>query len=186
MDGKLTFILGGTRSGKSQLAVELASQRAENVLFVATAEPGDDEMRRRIGDHRRSRPPNWRTLEAPLGVGPALTRAFRSEGAVIVDCLSLLVSNILVQSCSPTPPGDMDVARAEKSVTTEMQQLLEATARLNASFIVVSNEVGMGLVPDNPLGRIYRDLLGLANQSVARSATEVILMVAGLPWRLKG
>lgn len=186
MSQKLSFILGGVRSGKSHFAVELASQRADKVLFVATAEPRDEEMRQRIQQHRLSRPSHWRTLEMPVGVGPRLAQEIRDEGVVLIDCLSLLVSNILGQATNPGQPEDIDIPKAEENVAQGIDQLLETMARLNTGFIVVSNEVGLGLVPDNRLGRLYRDLLGRANQQVAERSTEVYLMVAGLPWKLKG
>lgn len=186
MSNHVTLVLGGTRSGKSRYAVELACKGSGPVLFVATAEPLDEEMHHRIQQHRLSRPAEWRTLEAPTNVGERIVGEIRGERVVVIDCLSLLVSNLLGSAYSPSTAEDVDVPRAEKKVAEEMRLLVANIDKLSVSFIVVSNEVGMGLVPDNRLGRVYRDLLGWANQQVAERSTEVVLMVAGLPWRLKG
>lgn len=186
MSQRRCLILGGARSGKSRFAVALASQMGERVLFIATAQPLDEEMRQRIQEHRHSRPGHWRTLEVPLGVGPTLARELGQEKVVVIDCLSLLVSNLLGPRYIGARPEAIDVPQAQKSVTSEIGQLVQAMDNLEANFITVSNEVGLGLVPDNRLGRVYRDLLGWANQQLAERATEVYLMVAGLPWKLKG
>lgn len=186
MSQKSSLILGGARSGKSRFAVELASQRSDKVLFVATAEPGDEEMQHRIRQHRLSRPPHWRTLEAPMGVGHRLAQEIQDAEVVVLDCLTLLVANLLGQAADPTRPEEIDIRKAEKCVAKEIEQILEAMATLDTSFIIVSNEVGLGLVPANRLGRLYRDLIGWANQQIAERATEVYLMVAGLSWKLKG
>ena len=172
---KLILVLGGARSGKSRYAQELASSLSGPVLLVATAVPGDEEMRQRIEEHRRGRPPSWHTLEIEAGVGEALEREGRGAGVVLLDCLTLLVANAL---------GEGGKA-GEERVERELQGLLGALDRLPATFIVVSDEVGMGLVPDNPLGRQYRDLLGRANQLLAQRADQVYLLVAGVPLRLK-
>lgn len=186
MSERVTLVLGGARSGKSRYAVEMAGRSKGPVLFVATAEALDEEMRDRIQQHRLSRPVGWRTLEAPVNVGERIAGEIRGERVVVIDCLSLLVCNLLGSACSPSTADEVDVPKAEKKVAEEMTLLAASMDKLNVSFIVVSNEVGMGLVPDNRLGRVYRDLLGWANQQVAERSTEVVLMVAGLPWRLKG
>lgn len=186
MKQKLVLVLGGDRSGKSQFAVSLASQNSTRVLFVATAEPGDEEMRQRIRVHKRSRPAQWRTLEAPTGIGPRIATEIKNEEVVIIDCLGLLVSNLLGKAIDQAQPDEIDVSKAQKLVDSEIKPLFKTISQIDASFVIVSNEVGMGLVPDNRLGRIYRDLLGSVNQRVAEKATEVIFLVAGLPWKLKG
>ena len=184
-EGELILILGGARSGKSRHAEALAAQAGRRVLYVATAEAGDDEMRARITAHRARRPPEWETLEAPLDVGAALLAhptAARAD-AILLDCLTLLVSNAILAGGEGTPEPEADAAW--QRVQAEIEALLAAHRRLPGRFIIVSNEVGMGLVPPYPVGRTYRDCLGRANQVLARAADRVILMIAGLPMELK-
>jgi adenosylcobinamide kinase/adenosylcobinamide-phosphate guanylyltransferase len=175
--GKIVLILGGVRSGKSRFARDLAEQIAgHDVLFVATAEAGDEEMRRRIEEHRQSRPARWITREQPLNVGDMLARSRTSHKVVLVDCLTLLVSNVIL-NC----PDPLDVEEAEDQVRAELLSLICACGERDATVIIVSGEVGQGVVPDHPLGRIFRDLLGMANQTIGLNAAAVYLMVAGLP-----
>jgi len=173
------LIVGGARSGKSDLAQRLAAEMGKEVLFVATAAAGDEEMRRRIEKHRSARPPSWRTLEAESGLASRLPEEVGRAEVVIIDCITLLVSNLI---------GDGDEApdSLEARVMAEIGALIELMEQSPASFIIVSNEVGLGLVPPNPLGRAYRDALGRANQMLARHANEVYMMVAGIPLKLKG
>lgn len=177
---ELTLILGGARSGKSTFAQQWGEKwGGEQVLFVATAEAGDAEMQERISRHRQSRPPAWHTLEAATRVGAALQAAWNGERVVIVDCLTLLVANVLAAHADPAS------AAARASVLQEINNLLTVIRDLDTSVLIVSNEVGMGLVPPYPLGRAYRDLLGEANQIVAQQVDTVILMVAGIPMGVK-
>jgi adenosyl cobinamide kinase/adenosyl cobinamide phosphate guanylyltransferase len=159
----LTFLLGGARSGKSALAVELAGQSNGAVTFIATGEPRDDEMGARIRLHRGERPPGWTTVEEPVELAAALERV-DAEVTVIVDCLSLWVANLLER--------DEDVeAQSERAV---------AVARRRAgATIVVSNEVGLGIVPASELARRYRDTLGRVNALWAAAADEAAFVVAG-------
>ena len=187
--GKLIFILGGARSGKSQQAENLAWELGhEDVLYVATAQAKDEEMEDRIRRHRSRRPANWQTLEVPINLTDALAQIKNSSKVILVDCLSLLVSNILLAHSNH---GDEPMPRIalEKEVELMVQQeintLIKLSKDLNTTFIVVSNEVGMGLVPEYELGRLYRDILGRANQMAAQAAHEVIFMVTGLPMQLK-
>ena len=173
MAKKTIFILGGARSGKSHFAQELAKKLSGKVLFVATGEPLDEEMQARIAEHKKARPKNWRTLEIPTGIGKKIARQIGDAEVVIIDCLTLLVSNLL--------RDEPDYPEAEKRVISEINELIAVMNKLNTSFIIVSNEVGMGIVPETRLGRIYRDMLGKANQLIARHATEVYFMIAGIP-----
>ena len=180
MSNTLTLILGGARSGKSTHAQQLARERGgDDVLFVATAQALDDEMGARIKAHRAGRPAAWRTLEVPRHVGEAILQA-ELCAVVLVDCLTLLVSNAVVAL-----PESASVAEAEKAALAEVEELIAAYRRKTASWIVISNEVGLGLVPPYPVGRAYRDALGRANQRLAAEADEVLFMVAGLPLRIK-
>jgi adenosylcobinamide kinase/adenosylcobinamide-phosphate guanylyltransferase len=177
MGKRLTLILGGARSGKSAYAQRLAAERGNDVLYVATAEAGDDEMAARIAAHRAERPAHWQTLEAPRQVGSAIRVVAGDAGVVLIDCLTLLASNVIV----PLP----EPVAAEAALIAEVDGLLAAYAASQAQWIVISNEVGLGLVPPFPLGRAYRDALGRANQRLAAVADEVLFMVAGLPMRVK-
>lgn len=173
--GKLTLILGGARSGKSDHGERLAQSLTEDVLFVATAQPFDDEMAERITRHQAQRPDHWRTVEAPTEIAAAVDGEAR---VVLVDCMTLLVSNLLMVL------GD-DLERAGEVVSAELDALLAQIDANDQHWIIISNEVGLGIVPVNRLTRTYRDELGRANQRLAAAADEVILMVAGLPMVVK-
>ncbi|HRW50333.1 MAG: bifunctional adenosylcobinamide kinase/adenosylcobinamide-phosphate guanylyltransferase [Caldilinea sp.] len=181
MSRSLTLILGGARSGKSTYAEQQAAAAGGRVLYVATAEAWDDEMRARIAAHRAQRPATWRTVEAPRAVGAA-ARAALDDGAdvVLVDCLTLLASNVIIAL-----PEGSDERAASVALDQELDALLAAYEASDAAWFVVSNEVGLGIVPAYPLGRVYRDALGRANQRMAALADRVIFMVAGLPMTVK-
>jgi adenosylcobinamide kinase/adenosylcobinamide-phosphate guanylyltransferase len=174
-----TLILGGARSGKSDYAEKLAAQLAGPVLYIATAQAGDDEMSARIVAHRQARPAHWHTLEAPRNLAVALTAVAEPPRVMLLDCMTLLVSNILL-AMENEPQRDM-----EQAVYAEIDALLTARQQFGAALITVSNEVGLGLVPSYALGRLYRDVLGRANQYLAARADRVLFMVAGLPLAVK-
>jgi adenosylcobinamide kinase / adenosylcobinamide-phosphate guanylyltransferase len=166
----VTLLLGGARSGKSHYAQRLG-QQAERVVFVATAQAGDDEMRRKIDLHRSSRPEHWRTVEEPLALAEAIALHGPACDLLIIDCLTFFAANLLE-------------AGAGESVSVDA--LCSALQSPPCSVVLVSNEAGMGVVPEYVLGRRFRDLLGEMNQRVAAVASHVLLMVAGLPLVLKG
>ena len=176
MGKSLTLILGGARSGKSSLAQSLA-MKLKRVLFVATAEAGDGEIADRIRSHKESRPDEWDTLEEPLHLVSALAQIQNDYDLIIMDCLTLWVSNLMLSSLD-----------AEKVVDylSRVQELMSLYNHGGASWIVVSNEVGMGVVPPTKLGRHFADELGRVNQSVASHADFVYFMAAGLPLQIKG
>lgn len=171
---KLTLFTGGARSGKSARAEQYAAHLGRPVLYLATAEARDDEMRARIAAHQSRRPAEWTTREEPLAVATAL-RSAATGATVLLDCLSLLISNLLLAN-----EADPDLA-----IVAEVDALLHVARERDLNLIVVTNEVGLGIVPAYPLGRIYRDLLGRANQQVAAAADEVYLVVCGIPVELK-
>ncbi|MEL6407095.1 MAG: bifunctional adenosylcobinamide kinase/adenosylcobinamide-phosphate guanylyltransferase [Chloroflexota bacterium] len=179
MAKQLIFLLGGARSGKSNYAENWAKEHSENVLFVATAQAFDDEMTARIINHRASRPTTWDTLEVPTNVGEAIAQQPNHYDTILVDCLTLLASNILLKL-----PEDATSTDAETVILQEVDALLDAHQQSDATWLIISNEVGMGLVPPYRLGRLYRDALGRANQRIARVSDQVLLLVAGLPWQL--
>ncbi|MCC4308955.1 bifunctional adenosylcobinamide kinase/adenosylcobinamide-phosphate guanylyltransferase [Alcanivorax marinus] len=169
----LELILGGIRSGKSGLAERLAERAGGAVLYLATARPGDDEMRERIRRHRQRRPANWSLLEEPLALGAALRDLDRgSPPTVLIDCMSLWVSNLLLAG--------------EAVFERERPAFLEALPAYPGRVIVVSNEVGLGLIGMDPLTRRFADELGWLNQDLAARAERVVMTVAGLPQVLKG
>lgn len=185
LEKRCILILGGARSGKSRFAQKLAAELGKRVLYVATGEAHDEEMRQRIDEHRRNRPPNWRTLEVPVNVGRRILEEIGNAQVVVLECLTLLVSNVIGESTAESDPEAVDVPLLEERLDLELRELMEAVNTARAYSIVVSNEVGLGLVPANRLGCLYRDLLGKANQTFAERADEVYLMVAGLPLQLK-
>ncbi len=169
---RVVLLLGGVRSGKSTYAQQLA-MRGQHVAFLATAEAGDDEMRLRIERHRRERPDAWTTFEVPVALEDALVQCGQVD-TILIDCLTVWTAN-LMEHYAQDP--DLVLAHADR--------LAGLLRRATATVIVVSNEVGGGIVPDNELARNYRDLLGGINQRVAAAADEVILMVAGCPLVIK-
>jgi adenosylcobinamide kinase / adenosylcobinamide-phosphate guanylyltransferase len=176
------FVLGGARSGKSAFAERLAADLGPPVLYVATATAVDAEMADRIRRHRARRPPGWRTLEVPRDVAPAVRVALGGSRTVLVEDLTLLLSNLLVGPEHQAPAVDLPAAeRAEARAGQELEELFA----LPAHVVLVSNEVGLGLVPEYPLGRQFRDALGRLNQRAAAAADAVYLLVAGLPVSLK-
>ncbi len=190
--GQLILILGGVRSGKSSYAEKIAHEQGDdNVLFVATAEIKDDEMQERAEKHRESRPTSWRTLEAPFNVGQQIRQNVGSARIILVDCITMLVANHLLRVAGPkdelygNPGDDPFDPTLENTILEEVRDLAICAHDGNADMVVVSNEVGMGVVPAYELGRAYRDILGRANQEMARHADQVYLLVAGIPMKVK-
>jgi len=171
--GKLILILGGARSGKSTHALSLAKKQ-KKVAFVATGQGLDQEMRERILKHQASRPKNWKTFEEPQELGSLLAKISGSFDFIIIDCLTLLVSNLLLS-------GYKDEVILEK-----IADFLAQAARQKAKVIIVANEVGLGIVPGNKLSRRFRDIAGKVNQLAAGKADQVIFIVSGIPLRIKG
>lgn len=171
---RVTLVLGGVRSGKSRFALEIAS-RAPKVTFVATARASDEEMRRKIERHRGERPAHWRTREEPLQLAETISAEQDASEITIVDCLTLFAANLME-------------AHGEDQAATDaaIDALCLALARADRPIVLVSNEVGSGIVPEYAAGRQFRDLLGDMNQRVAAVADNVVLMIAGLPLVLKG
>jgi adenosylcobinamide kinase/adenosylcobinamide-phosphate guanylyltransferase len=191
----MIFITGGARSGKSGLAERLARERAAAlvgvaagtdgadfqavVTYIATAEPKDGEMRERIAQHRQRRPVAWQTVEAPVNLPGAVEAALAGGDIVLIDCLTVYISNLLMNQ------GIAGSERVKDAVDREMDQLVEVCQSGDGRVILVSNEVGMGIVPDNVLARTFRDVAGRANQKLAAAADEVFLCISGIPMRVK-
>ncbi len=177
--GYVTFILGGARSGKSRyaqgLAKKIEEERGGEVVYLATGSAGDEEMRERIVKHRKSRPGNWKTVEVKCEVSKAIAEECKECSVIIIDCITLLITNILLAK------GE-DV---EELIITEVEHIIEKAKKTEADVIIVSNEVGTGIVPEYKLGRIFRDIAGRVHQLLAAAADEVYFMTAGLAQRLK-
>jgi len=169
----LTFVLGGARSGKSRHALTLAREYGESVVFVATCVPRDEEMREKVARHRQERPSGWITLEHPADLARALNQHEGKADAALIDCLTLYLSEALMKG------------EEQDSILERVEQFCQYAQRSSISVIVVSNEVGFGIVPVTPLGRAFRDLAGSANQIAARLAQNVWLVAAGIPLSLK-
>ncbi len=165
----VTLVVGGVRSGKSLYAENLVETHSPRI-YLATAEAGDAEMAARIAEHQKRRGPGWQTIEEPLDLTVVLAAHSRPKQPVLVDCLTLWLSNVMA---------------AERDVETEIQALVDCLDALLGPVVFVSNEVGMGIVPDNALGRAYMDHAGRMNQRLAARAERVVLMSAGLPQILK-
>ncbi len=169
---EIVLVLGGARSGKSAFALEYVEKNYESYVFLATAEVLDDEMAHRVDLHRKARGPKWQVREEPIEIARVLAPGNCDVDAVLIDCTTVWLSNVLLQKGADRVPAYENA-------------LLEALARSDRSVIIVSNEVGSGIVPEHPLGRQYRDMAGSLNQRMAAAADRVFLVVAGLPVQLK-
>lgn len=186
--GKVILITGGARSGKSTFAERYALDSGKEVIYVATSPVIDAEMQLRIAAHRRRRPANWKTVEEPFLLKEVLIEYGTPGRLLLVDCVTLWLTNHLLQKAG-LDGQDLPSAEQASAILQELLDYVQATAEVTcavlADVVLVSNEVGMGLVPENRLNRIFRDLVGKANQSFAAVADEVYVLFSGLPLRLK-
>ena len=166
----VTLVLGGARSGKSSFAERITVAHSRGCAYLATAEIGDDEMAERVRRHQARREAHWRTVEAPLDLGAAIVAETELGAAVLVDCLTLWLSNLM---------------EAGRDPAAETEDLIRALGQAGGPVVIVSNEVGLGIVPDNALARAFRDHAGRMNQRIAEIANTVFFVAAGLPLRLK-
>ncbi len=172
--GNITFIIGGSRSGKSAYALELAKESGRRVAFIATcAVSSDSEMKKRIMLHKKSRPKHWKTFEDTGNLPLLLKQIGGKFEVVIIDCLTLLVSGFMLKG------------HKESMIKNKVSQILEILRKIKTKTIIVSNEVGLGIVPDNPIARDFRDIAGRINQITANKSDNVFFLVSGLPWRIK-
>jgi len=173
MGKKMILITGGCRSGKSRFALDYANRHFLKKVYLATAEVLDEEMAQRVGNHKKMRGPEWKTIEEPMAVVDRMIEHGTEGGVILLDCITLWLSNLLIK-------WDDD-----QRVIAEVLRFTETLQQSQSSFIIVSNEVGMGIVPADPLSRRFRDLSGIANQRIAERVDTVIFMVSGLPMFLK-
>jgi len=171
-DREIVLVLGGAKSGKSAWALQYAQENYRPCLFLATAEVRDDEMAERVRRHQAARGPEWRLVEEPLHIDETLETREAPDGVVLIDCLTVWLSNVLLQ-------------KGHEAVAAYEDRLLGALSARRQSVVLVSNEVGTGIVPEHPLGREFRDLAGVLNQEIAALADRVVLTVAGIPLFLK-
>jgi adenosylcobinamide kinase/adenosylcobinamide-phosphate guanylyltransferase len=174
MDKKLILITGGCRSGKSQFALDYANRHFHKKLYLATCEALDEEMAKRIEDHRKRRGLDWHTVEEPIKIAEVIKQHQNDTEVILLDCVTLWLSNLLMRQ------------ESDHEIMNEVSRLMDTVKQGQTSFIFVSNEVGMGIVPVEPLGRRFRDLSGMANQKIAEAAQTVIFMVSGITIFLKG
>lgn len=171
--GKITFILGGTRSGKSTYALDLAKKRARKTVFIATCLALDKEMKLRIKLHQKSRPSDWQTFEEPYDILKVLKKIADKFDCIIIDCLTLWVSNLMLSKVK------------NNSIENNITKIIAQLKKTKSISILVSNEVGLGIVPVNRLARNFRDIAGSVNRIVALQADEVVFMVSGIPLKIK-
>ncbi len=171
---KLILITGGARSGKSSYALKLAKTQSRKVVYIATATPLDSEMRKRIKLHRKLRRKNWITIEEPIDILSAVKRTSTRKTVIILDCLTLLISNLMLKGFS------------DNVIYNEIKTIVKALKANAQASIVVTNEIGSGIVPDNKLARRFRDIQGCVNQLVSEEAERVYLLVSGIPVKIKG
>jgi len=167
---RIILVLGGARSGKSRYAEGLAEKTAGSCTYIATAQSGDDEMIVRIAAHKARRGAGWTTLEEPFELPGTIRKACKSDGFILVDCLTLWLSNLML---------------AERDCAAAVSELIDVLSNAPGIIVLVSNEVGSGIVPENALARRFRDTAGETNQRIAETADEVVLVTAGLPMVLK-
>ncbi len=185
--GKAILITGGARSGKSSYAERLAKELEGNILYIATSIPFDDEMKNRVKKHRDSRPAEWDTYEGYRGLGAIIEDKGRQYKGILLDCVTVMVTNLLLEH----PGIDYENVRyedfeeAEKEIKEEVDGLLRGVKLSEATVIMVTNELGSGIVPENLLGRVFRDIAGRMNQYIAEQCDEVYMTVCGLPLKLK-
>lgn len=170
---EIVLVIGGCRSGKSRFAVDYA-RGLKRKVFVATCEALDEEMKKRVEKHREDRGADWKTIEAPLALVDIIARCGAGADVILVDCLTLWVSNMILKG------------ETEKDVMFHADELLGSIQKIDGTVILVSNEVGAGIVPENHLARMFRDVAGMLNQKVAACADKVVWMVAGIPVKVKG
>ena len=180
----LTLVTGGARSGKSRHAESLVAH-ARTVLYIATSQIFDDEMAARIAHHRASRPPHWRTEERWQQFSTLITPDNDPEEAVLLECMTTLITNLLFAYGGECDPDSWDYAALEKQIDEDIAQLIAACAACPSDVVLVTNEVGMGIVPENRLARHFRDIAGRVNQRLAQAADHVWLVVSGIGVKIK-
>ena len=192
---QFTLITGGARSGKSTFAERLAAQAKRPVIYIATAQIWDGEMAIRVKKHQEQRPSSWRLIEEPLNIQETLTQLKDEDGVILLDCVTLWLTNMLLAAEQSDHMHQSEPSESQNStyiykhiepeILAKVQEVARLAQEIKPQVIFVTNEVGQGIVPENPLARVYRDLAGRSNQILARSAEQVYMVIAGLPLELK-
>lgn len=190
---KMIMVTGGARSGKSSYAEAIAKSIGKNIIYIATAKRTDDEMITRIKKHIEQRPSNWLTIEAYRGFDTILPKCVNGMDAILLDCMTIMTTNLMldcpeVYDCTLTQWDDLtmeQVQEVENNIHKEVQALINFAKSSELSFVFVTNEVGLGLVPEYKMGRDFRDISGRVNQILAKACDEVYFCVSGIPMRIK-
>jgi adenosylcobinamide kinase / adenosylcobinamide-phosphate guanylyltransferase len=169
---KIIFITGAVRSGKSSFSVEIAKKSKKQVIFLATCKPSDGEMKIRVKKHQQNRPSNWQTIEENLDISSVFKNT-DSKNIILIDCITLWISNLLLYGLK------------EKDIFKKVENFITTIKETDSSIIIVSNEVGWGIVPENKLARTFRDIIGITHQKISQASNEVFLMVSGIPMKIK-
>lgn len=180
---KLVLVTGGARSGKSSFAESYLKERYEDVAYLATAIPYDEEMKDRIKKHQQQRPSHWHTYEGHRSLDRRI-ESLTEQGALL-DCVTILVTNLLFDYLGNKPIEEIDTNELEMKITEEIVKVLDACKGYQGDMIMVTNELGSGVVPESKLGRVFRDIAGRVNQKIAKEAKEVYLVVSGIPVKIK-
>lgn len=184
--GKIIFVTGGARSGKSSFAEALTARLGEKVAYIATSVPCDDEMKQRILRHKAGRPKNWSTFETFENVDKVMCELKGKVDVVLLDCITVMISNLMLKADIDYDTCDIETINSvEKQIKVQIENMLDAAEKISADVVIVSNELGMGLVPEYRLGRVFRDIAGRMNQIIAQRAQDVYLLVSGIPINIK-
>ncbi len=186
--GKLILISGAVRSGKSSFAEKVAMQKDESVAYLATAQPLDDEMKERIRQHRLVRPDKWQTFEEPYDISSVIKRNHAEYSTWLLDCVTMLISNLYLAKIDNLPQEKLTAVKINEIqgfIMAQFTDIIETVFETGVTMIAVTNEIGWGIVPANPLTRGYRDIVGLTNQMLAAKASEVYLVSLGIPLKIK-
>jgi len=180
------LVTGGARSGKSSFAEKLIGERYESISYIATAMPYDDGMKDRISKHKDSRPSNWRTYEIYEEISGEIDEISKSSDAILLDCITVMITNLILKNDVDWEKISMaEVNEIEKKLNEEVENLINEILNVTVDAVIVTNEIGSGIVPENRLARIFRDMAGRVNQKIAKASSEVYLTVSGIPIKIK-
>ena len=182
----MILVTGGDRSGKSAFAENLAKKAEGKVLYIATAKVIDEEMKYRIEKHRQHRPKQWDTLESYIHLAEKIKNAEKKYHCILLDCITMLLTNLIFEYSKTDDIEDMDFIELENKIITELEEIAKVCSTSKSEVIVVTGEIGLGIVPMNKLSRHFRDMIGSVNQILAQKANEVYFVVSGIPVKIKG